>query len=96
MGLAYDMQGVNPSKDKSIIGLARSLSVKPITFHDAGRSQVAGSMFRNKITQWREVGLLSSDVVVAHANSLLHPERNEEWDRMRETGAGIASTPVES
>ncbi|KAF9003079.1 Metallo-dependent hydrolase [Cyathus striatus] len=94
LGLAYDALGINPSKDKRIIGLARSLNIKPITFHDVGGPQTAGPMFKNKITQWKEVGLLGGDIVVSHANSLLHPERNEkEWDWMREVGAGIASTP---
>ncbi|EPQ52874.1 Metallo-dependent hydrolase [Gloeophyllum trabeum ATCC 11539] len=93
LGLAYDGQGRDPDEDKRILSLARNLGVKPITMHYVGGPHGAATAY--KVRKWAEAGLLQGDCVFSHGNGLVHPKPDlGEWELLKESGASIASTPV--
>ncbi|KAI0677246.1 Metallo-dependent hydrolase [Trametes maxima] len=87
LGLAYDGVWQGPmSTHQEFLAFARTLPVSVITAH-----VVKGP----SILQWRDGGLLGSDVVFSHCNVLAdRPAPDDEtWAALRNSGAAIASTP---
>ncbi|TFK35342.1 Metallo-dependent hydrolase [Crucibulum laeve] len=92
LGLAYDMQGLNPTEDERIISLARELNITPITAHSVGGPHLKA--YSKKARLWNEAGLLADDVIFSHCTDLGHKGCDEsEWELLRKSGAGIAATP---
>ncbi|TFK33564.1 Metallo-dependent hydrolase [Crucibulum laeve] len=92
LGLAYDMQGLNPPEDKRIISLARELNITPITAHYVGGPHAKA--YSKKAKMWKDAGLLAGDVIFSHGSDLGRKGCDEvEWELLRESGASIAATP---
>ncbi|TFK33565.1 Metallo-dependent hydrolase [Crucibulum laeve] len=92
LGLAYDVQGLDPQEDKRVLSLARELNITPITAHYVGGPH--GRAYSKKIKAWNDAGLLKGDVIFSHGNDLRHKGNDpSEWDMLKQTGASIAATP---
>ncbi|KAI0082515.1 Metallo-dependent hydrolase [Panus rudis PR-1116 ss-1] len=89
LGLAYDSVGFDflpITVHQDFIKFARSLPVHIITAH-----VVKGPT----ILKWKDAGILGPDVVFSHCNELWgHTDPGDKmWAAMKESGAGVASTP---
>ncbi|OBZ70117.1 5'-deoxyadenosine deaminase [Grifola frondosa] len=89
LGLAYDIVWKGPmSEHQAALKVAREIPVSIITAHVVQGPQ---------ILTWRDGGILGPDVVFSHCNVLAEraaPD-DEMWAAMKESGAAIASTPVD-
>ncbi|KAI0776153.1 Metallo-dependent hydrolase [Trametes elegans] len=89
LGLAYDALWQGPLEmHQEYLAFARALPVAVITAHVVQNTQ---------ILQWRDGGLLGSDVVFSHCNILAdRPALDDEmWAALKDSGAAIGATPVD-